>query len=113
VRNLVRGDEAGCWLATSILPRASDDKGTTEAPMHPERKKNPRAKRPSVKDKEHDQLIKAAWNAGWWAKYKKGGHVLCLHPTDKTKMVLVTNTPGDHRSVANHRAAFRQNGLDL
>ena len=38
---------------------------------------------------------------------------MCFHPTDLRKKVLVANTLSIRYSLAAHRSAFRQNGLDL
>lgn len=81
--------------------------------MHPERKKNPHAKRPKVKDKQLDAMVKAAWAAGWWAVRRPSGHVMCFHPTDMKEKVLVNNTAGDPHVVPRIRSYFRKAGLKL
>lgn len=35
--------------------------------MHPKRVENAQAKRPKVKDKQLDAMVKTAWSEGWWA----------------------------------------------
>jgi len=81
--------------------------------MHPKRKANKNAKRPKVKNKQLDAMVEAAWSAGWWAEKGQGGHVKC-YPPDRTKaMVVVANTPSDHRTVPNTRSFLRRSGLKL
>jgi hypothetical protein len=80
--------------------------------MHPERLRNPQAKRPKVKDRELDAMIAAAWKAGWWCRRTGSGHVFC-YPPDEGRMVDVANTPSDHRTVPNTRSYFRRSGLPL
>jgi len=83
--------------------------------VHPKRKANPSQKCPRVKDKQLNEMVAAAWVAGWWCeKRAKTGHVMC-YSTDaaKGKMVLVANTPSDHRTIPNTRSALRRAGLNL
>jgi hypothetical protein len=81
--------------------------------MHPKRRKNPKAPRPRVKDRQLDAMIKSAWAEGWWATKRPSGHVMCYHPTDLNEKVLVNNTAGDPHVVNNIRANFRKSGLKL
>lgn len=80
--------------------------------MHPNRTKRPDARRPKVRDREHDALVKAAWEAGWWCEQRKGGSVLCLAP-DGVGKVTVHGTANDPRSFKNVRSDFRRAGLDI
>jgi hypothetical protein len=77
--------------------------------MHPKRTANPTAKCPRVSDKDLRAMVKAAWTAGWWCSKQPRGHVKCYPPTGK--MVIVSNTPSDHHTIPNTRAAFRRQGL--
>ncbi len=79
--------------------------------MHPTRIANPKAKRPKVKDKALDGMIEKAWEAGWWCR-PGGGHA-CCYPLDGGRMVVVANTPSDHRTIPNTKSAFRKSGLDF
>lgn len=81
--------------------------------MHPKRLANPQAKRPKVKHKQLDEMVKTAWSRGWWAIKRPSGHVMCYHPSDMNEKVLVNNTAGDPHVVANIRAEFRRAGLKL
>lgn len=80
--------------------------------MHKRRAKEPDAKRPRVRNREHDALVKAAWDAGWWCEQRKSGSVLCLAPDDVGK-VMVHGTASGPRSLKNVRADFRRAGLDV
>jgi hypothetical protein len=81
--------------------------------MHSKRLENPKAKRPKVKDRQLDKMVKTAWSAGWWAVKRPTGHVMCYHPTDLKEKVLVNNTAGDRHVVPNVRSSFRKAGLKL
>ena len=98
-------------MCTRILPSASDDT-PRETEMHPKRVRDPHARRPKVKDKQLDSMIKQAWGAGWWAEKRLTGHVMCYHP-DLVEKVLVNNTAGDRHVVRNVRNFFRKAGLNL
>lgn len=80
--------------------------------MHPKRLENPDAKRPKVKDKDHDAMIETAWKAGWWARQTGKGKVFC-YPPDEGDPILVANTPSDVRSIRNHRSLFARRGLKV
>jgi len=81
--------------------------------LHPKRRDDPDARRPTVKNRDLDTMLEAAWNAGWWAARKKGqSHVKCYSP-DGQRMVTVASTPSDHRTIPNTRSAFRRAGLKL
>lgn len=80
--------------------------------MHPERLKHPDAKRPTVKDRDLDQMVAAAWAAGWWCRKTGKSHAFC-YPPDGGRMVDVANTPSDRRTVPNTRSYFRRAGLKL
>jgi predicted RNA binding protein YcfA (HicA-like mRNA interferase family) len=79
--------------------------------MHPKRKQNPKAKRPKVKG-DLDDLVAAAWSAGWWCERKGGSHVMCYAPSGGSR-VLVSGTSGDHRAYYKSRSQFRRAGLDV
>lgn len=81
--------------------------------MHPKRVKNPKAKRPKVKDKKLDAMVTTAWSAGWWAVRLASGHVMCYHPTDMDEKVLVNNTAGDRHVIPRVRGYFLKAGLKL
>jgi hypothetical protein len=81
--------------------------------MHPKRTENPKAKRPKVKDKQLDAMVKTAWSNGWWAVRRETGHVMCYHPTDVKEKVLVNNSAGDPHVIKNVRKHFRKAGLKL
>lgn len=80
--------------------------------MHPKRRKNPKAKRPKVKVKELDELVEAAWEAGWWCERAGNKHVKCYPPSD-SRMVPVPSTPSDWRTVRNKRSQLRRSGLNV
>lgn len=81
--------------------------------MHPERRQNPRRKRPKVKNRELDAMIAVAWQEGWHCLKLAKGHVMC-YPTDKTlRPVLVASTPSDYRTIPNTRSQLRQRGLNV
>lgn len=80
--------------------------------MHPKRLENPKARRPTVRDKDLDGLIAAAWEAGWWAERGGRNHVKCYAP-EGGYIVPVPSTPSDVRTVRNKRAQFRRAGLEL
>jgi hypothetical protein len=103
------------WRGNHIVPAASDDKRPEREArrMHPKRQKNPKARRPTVKDRQLDAMIKEAWKAGWWADKRPSGHVMCYHPTNLNEKVLVNNTAGDRHVVRNVRSLFRKAGLKL
>jgi len=82
-------------------------------PVHPKRKANAGAKCPKVKDPELRAMVEAAWAAGWWCEKRANGHVMCYPPDKAARMVLVANTPSDHRTVPNTRSSFRRSGLNL
>jgi hypothetical protein len=81
--------------------------------LHPERERNPRGKRPKVKNRELDAMVAAAWQAGWHCVKLSKGHVMCYPPDKTMKPVLVASTPSDHRTIPNTRAAMRQRGLNV
>lgn len=82
-------------------------------PLHKDRVANPDATCPKVKDGELRAMIEVAWKQGWWCKKSpKTGHVMC-YPPDGGRMVLVANTPSDHRTVPNTRSALRRSGLRI
>jgi hypothetical protein len=100
-------------LANHILPCRSDGPTSQEAiPLHPEREKNPRAKRPKAKHADNDAMVKAAWEQGWWCEMVKKGYIHAKSPDGKT-MVVIESTPSDSRSVANTRSRLRRAGLKL
>ncbi len=78
--------------------------------MHPKRHENPQAKRPSVSAKAIDNLIKKAWEQGWWCEKTAKGHVMAYSP-DKMGMVLLPGSPSDHRGIKNARSFLRKYGL--
>ncbi len=80
--------------------------------MHPKRSENPNAKRPKLKNRELDAMVKVAWDEGWWCRRTGSGHVQCYPPNDD-KSVTVPGTPSDHHSVKNTRKFFRLRGLTL
>lgn len=80
--------------------------------MHPKRLENPNAQRPKVRDRQLDNMVAKAWNAGWWCVPAGSGHVKC-YPPGGERMVTVANTPSDHRTVPNTRSFFRRSGLNL
>lgn len=80
--------------------------------MHYRRVDQP-TKRPKHPDKQYDELVQAAWNAGWFVEKKKSGHFAC-YPEDETKdIVVIPGTGSDHRGPANARAQFRRSGLNV
>ena len=81
--------------------------------MHPKRKANPKAKRPKVKNRELDEMVAAAWAAGWHCARTKSSHVMCYPPDKKRRPVLVASTPSDHHTIPNTRSAFQRSGLNL
>jgi len=80
--------------------------------LHPIRRENPQADRPTVRDKALDVLIEAAWNAGWWCEMSKRGNVKC-YPPDGGQIVFVENKAHDHRTADNTRSRFRRSGLNI
>jgi hypothetical protein len=80
--------------------------------VHPKRRQNPNAKRPTVKNRDLDGLIAAAWKAGWWAERMANNHVKCFSPTGGW-IVPVPSTPSDHRTFRNKRGQFRRAGLNV
>jgi hypothetical protein len=73
--------------------------------MHPKREENPRPKRPKVKG-NLDDLIAAAWDAGWYCERTSRGHVMCYAPNGSDR-VLVSGTTGDrHAAYFRTRAQF-------
>jgi hypothetical protein len=80
--------------------------------MHPERHANLDAKRPKVGAPAIDNLIKKAWEDGWWCKKCGNGHVMAYAPDGKS-MVLLPSTPSDYRGIKNARALLRKYGLKL
>jgi hypothetical protein len=66
-----------------------------------------------VKDRALDKMVKKAWSEGWWAVKRATGHVMCYHPTDLERKVLVNNTAGDPHVIKNVRTSFRKAGLKL
>jgi hypothetical protein len=84
--------------------------------VHPKRTANPNADCPKPKDKELRAMVLAAWNSGWWCEWTKKNHVSCCSiPQDDSRgqIVLVANTPSDHRTVPNTRSQFRRAGLKI
>ena len=81
--------------------------------MHPNRTANPKAKCPRVKDKDLTEMIKKAWNAGWWCEKRPSNYVLCWPPDGQSRAVRVVSTPRGHRAVPNTRAAFARLGLEV
>ncbi len=80
--------------------------------MHPKRTAHPSAKRPTVKAKAIDNLIKKAWDAGWWCEKRATGHIMAYAPDGKG-MVLLPSSPSDYRGVKNARSLLRKYGLKL
>lgn len=80
--------------------------------LHPKRRKQPRARRPKVPNKDLNKLVKAAWEQGWWCERGKKNHVKCMAPTGGW-VVDVPSTPSSQRTVRNKRAQFRRYGLDI
>jgi hypothetical protein len=83
-----------------------------EPPLHQKRIANPDATCPSVRNKPLNELIVAAWDAGWWCIAGGRNHVKC-YPPDDGRMIPVPSTPSDHRTCRNKRAQFRRGGLDV
>lgn len=80
--------------------------------MHPERLKNPHAKRPKVHDRELDAMVAEAWKAGWWCRPTKNNYAWCL-PPDGGKPMKVVSTPSSRRTIPNTRSAFARRGLKV
>lgn len=79
--------------------------------MHPKRDENPDAKRPKVSNRDLDDMIVLAWDAGWWGR--QAGSYAMMYSPDLVYMVKVPSTPSDHRTVRNKRAQFRRAGLNV
>lgn len=80
--------------------------------MHPKRLANPSQQRPKCPDKDHDAYVRLAWEAGWWCERGKKNYIYC-YPENDQRVVKVSSTPSENRSIRNTRAAFRRSGLDL
>lgn len=83
-----------------------------EGGMHPQRKANPRAKRPKVSSRAIDNLIEMAWAQGWWAAKGRKSHVKLYSPNGRF-IVTMPSSPSDHRGIRNARQMLRKYGLDL
>ncbi len=103
----------GCGVVTASCQGRRTDQPQEAVELHPDRERNPEAKRPKVKNRELDAMIQAAWTAGWMCSKTRSGHVMC-YPSERTiKPVLVAGTPSDHRTIPNTRAEFRRSGLNV
>ena len=80
--------------------------------MHPEREKNPTAKRPKARNRENDAMVKAAWEQGWWCEMAKKGYIHVKSPDGKA-MVVIESTPSDSHSTSNTRGRLRRAGLKI
>jgi hypothetical protein len=80
-------------------------------PLHPKRTENPKAKRPKVSNRDLDDMIDQAWDAGWWGR--AAGSYAMMHSPDLVYMIKVPSTPSDHRTVRNKRSQFRRAGLNI
>lgn len=83
-----------------------------EGGMHPKRKANPQAKRPTVSARAIEILIEKAWAQGWWATKGRKNHVKLYSP-DGRFIVTMPSSPSDHRGIRNARQLLRKYGLDL
>jgi hypothetical protein len=79
--------------------------------VHPKRQANPKAKRPSFKDKEMDWLVEACWGQGWWCE--RGTKFIEAFTPDGKSMIPIPGTSSDFRSFTNTRAQLRRAGLDI
>jgi hypothetical protein len=79
-------------------------------PLHPKRQENPNKKRPKLRNRDMDALVRLAWDAGWWCERGGNNHIKCYPPND-SRMVPVPSTPSGSRTAANVLAALRRGGL--
>lgn len=63
-----------------------------------------------TRDKEQNQLLDAARQAGW--RVQDGKHIK-LFPPLPHPMIVVAKTPSDWRAFRNNRAACRRAGLNV
>jgi hypothetical protein len=78
--------------------------------MHAKRLANPHARRPTLRNKAMNQLVKLAWDAGWWCERGGKQHIKCYPPND-SRMITIPSTPSGSRAYANRLAALRRGGL--
>ncbi len=78
--------------------------------MPPNRKGEPGAKRPKAPRKDYDELVAAAWNAGWECERTGKNYILCR--SDK-EVIRVPSTPSKQRTLVKLRQRFRRAGLDV
>jgi hypothetical protein len=78
--------------------------------LHPKREANPNAKRPTLRNRDMDPLIKLAWDAGWWCERAASNHIKAYPPND-SRMVMIPSTPSGRRTAANVLAALRRGGI--
>lgn len=79
--------------------------------LHPDRQKDPYAKRPEAPKKEYDRLVKAAWKAGWSCR-RRGNYIYC-YPPDIDDCVLVKSSPSKQGTLNRTTDKFRKLGLDV
>lgn len=60
---------------------------------------------------ETKKLALVAQEQGWRVEATKGGHVRFVPP--QGRVVIVSKTPSDHRSILNSRALLRRQGLKV
>ncbi len=80
--------------------------------MHPKRVANPDAPRPKHPKKDWDELVEAAWAAGWWCERANTNYFKCW-PPDGGRMVPLPATPSGSRTLLNKRLALRRSGLEI
>ena len=90
--------------------RGNNRAATYAGAVHHKRAADPNAKRPKVKNKRMDELIRKCWEQGWWCERGGKNHVKCYPPNDQG-MVPVPSTPSGSRTYANKLAALKRRGL--
>lgn len=80
--------------------------------MHPKRRIKPQSKRPMLKDKDMDELVRAAWEGGCWCERAGTKHVK-VYPPDGSRMIPIPSTPSDWRTKRNKRAQLRRAGIKV
>lgn len=95
-----------------MLPKKKPDQPDDTKPLHPQRRENPKAKRPKANRGDVDMLLRICWDQGAWIVLGGNGHYK-IYPPNLHRMIPIPATPSDHRTVRNKRSQLRRAGFDL
>jgi hypothetical protein len=95
---------------SEVVPKPSADEA--EHRLHPNRKADPKKKRPKASRDDVDLLLHLSWEQGCDIVKAGNGHFKVYTP-DGGVMIPIPATPSGYRTVRNKRAQLKRAGIDL